>query len=75
MKYFVYILISKKDNKRYIGMTSNFERRLFEHNAGLINYTRNRRPLELLHKEEFDNKSDALLREKELKSKKGKIFL
>ena len=75
MKYFVYILISKKDNKRYIGMTSNLQRRLFEHNAGLVKSTRNRRPLELLHKEEFDNKSDALLREKELKSKKGKIFL
>ena len=75
MKYFVYILISKKDNKRYIGMTSNLQRRLFEHNAGSVKSTRNRRPLELLHKEEFDNKSDALLREKELKNKKGKIFL
>jgi putative endonuclease len=75
MIYFVYILISKKDNKRYIGMTSNLERRLFEHNSGMVKSTRNRRPLELLHKEEFNNKSDALLREKELKSKKGKIFL
>lgn len=56
-------------------MTYELERRLFEHNAGLVKSTRNRRPLEILYKEEFDNKSDALLREKELKSKKGKIFL
>ncbi len=74
MKYFVYILFSKSDGKRYIGMTSNLERRLFEHNAGLVKSTRYRRPLEIIHIEEFDNKHDALRRENELKSKKGNLF-
>ena len=71
--YYVCILLSKKDNKRYIGMTSNIERRLFEHNSGLVKSTKYRRPLELTHHFEFDNKSDALAFEKKLKSKKGKI--
>ena len=71
--YYVYILLSNKDNKRYIGMTSDIQRRLFEHNSGLVKSTKHRRPLELIHHFQFDNKSDALVFEKKLKSKKGKI--
>jgi putative endonuclease len=73
MPFFVYILQSKKDNKHYIGMTSNLEQRLFQHNSGLVKSTKNRIPLELIYSEEFENKSDALNREKELKTKKGKL--
>jgi len=75
MIYYVYILHSLKDNKRYIGMTSDIQRRISEHNQGLVKSTKYRRPLELIHSEEFTNKMDALKREKQLKSKKGKIFL
>ena len=70
--YYVYILISLKDNKRYFGFTENIERRIFEHNAGLVKSTKNRRPLRILHTEEFESKAEALKREKELKKKKGK---
>jgi putative endonuclease len=70
--YYVYILISIRDNKRYFGFTENIERRLFEHNAGLVKSTKNRRPLRIIHIEEFESKADALKREKELKKKKGK---
>jgi putative endonuclease len=70
--YYVYVLISIKDNKRYFGFTENIERRLFEHNAGLVKSTKNRRPLRIIHVEEFESKADALKREKELKKKKGK---
>jgi putative endonuclease len=52
--FFVYILISKKDNKRYIGMTSDLNRRLFEHNTGLVKSTKNRTPLELVYFEKSD---------------------
>ncbi len=67
MSFFVYILLSKKDNKRYIGMTSNLERRISEHNNGLVKSTKNRRPFELIHFEEFDRKSDALKKRKAIK--------
>ncbi len=61
-----------KDNKRYFGYTENIEHRLSEHNAGLVKSTRNRRPLRIIHIEEFESKKEALVREKELKKKKGK---
>jgi len=73
--FYVYVLKSLKDNKRYIGFTENLQRRLFEHNNGLVKSTKNRRPLELIYHEEFVSKKDALLREKFLKSGHGREFL
>ena len=71
--FYVYILLSEKDNKRYIGCTENLDRRLAEHNSGLVKSTKNRRPLKLIYFEEYENKSDARKREKEIKAKKGKF--
>ena len=73
--YFVYILLSEKDNKRYIGFTNNIERRLLEHNAGKVKSTKNRRPLNLIYSEQYENKSDAMKREREIKNKKGKFII
>jgi len=70
--YYTYVLISIKDNKRYFGFTENIERRLIEHNSGLVKSTKNRRPLRVIHIEEFETKEEAMRREKELKKKKGK---
>ena len=71
----VYILKSIKDNKRYIGFTNDLRRRLFEHNNGLVISTINRKPLELIYVEEFENKEEAMDREKFFKSGKGREFL
>ena len=71
--FYVYILLSEKDNKRYIGCTENLDRRLAEHNSGLVKSTKNRRPLKLIYFEEYESKSDARKREKEIKAKKGKF--
>ena len=73
--YFVYILKSLKDHKRYIGFTSDLERRILEHNSGLVKSTRNRKPLELIYVEEFEIKEEAMNREKFFKSGKGREFL
>jgi putative endonuclease len=71
--FYVYILQSEKDKKRYIGFSKNLDRRLIEHNSGLVKSTRNRKPLKLIYFEEFENKVDAMNREKEIKAKKGKF--
>ena len=71
----VYILLSEKDNKRYIGFTHNLERRLTEHNSGKVKSTKNRIPLKVIYTEEFVLKSDAMKREKQIKSKKGKFVI
>ena len=74
MIYTVYIIKSSKDKKRYIGFTKNIVRRLYEHNKGLVKSTKNRRPLELIYNEEFENKSDAFARERFFKSGKGREY-
>ncbi|OGU28384.1 MAG: hypothetical protein A2057_09010 [Ignavibacteria bacterium GWA2_35_9] len=71
----VYILISLKDQKRYIGLTENLERRIYEHNSGLVKSTRNRRPLKLIHTENFETKKEAESKEKFYKTGKGRELL
>jgi len=72
---YVYILISKRDFKRYIRLTNNLKRRLILHNSGKVQATKNRKPLELIYYEEFEDRINAARREKFLKSGKGREFL
>ena len=69
--YFVYILQSIKDNKYYIGSTSNVEHRLNYHNSGRQRSTKHRIPFILVYTETFHNRSEAETREKQIKSYKG----
>jgi putative endonuclease len=71
MDYNVYILFSRKDGKLYIGQTNNLNKRLKEHNSGLVFSTKNRRPLVLIRNEKFNSRSKAMNREKFLKSLYG----
>lgn len=75
MKYYVYVLISERDGKRYIGVTADIERRIQEHNTGLVISTRSRRPLRLAYTESYQSKEDALKREKFFKTGKGREYL
>jgi len=70
--YYVYILISKKDNNFYIGMSDNLKRRMDEHQKGSVKSTKDRHPLVLLCYEAYGNKKEATLREGYLKSSDGK---
>ena len=71
----VYVLESKKDNKWYIGCTSNLARRLVEHNGGKVLSTRFRKPFSLLFKEEFSDVYEAFRTERFYKTAKGKKIL
>jgi putative endonuclease len=73
--FFVYILLSQKDNHRYIGFTDNLNRRLSEHNSGKVKSTKNRKPFELIYFEQFESKHDAMMREKFFKTHPGRDFL
>jgi putative endonuclease len=52
-------------------MTENVEARLIRHNQGKVPSTKNRRPLQLLHTEEYPDRKQARKREKFLKSGPG----
>ncbi|MEX2479158.1 MAG: GIY-YIG nuclease family protein [Gracilimonas sp.] len=72
----VYALYSPAYEKIYIGYTSNLEQRLLSHNKlGKKGWTIKYRPWELVFTEEFENKKDAMNREKQLKSAKGREYV
>ena len=72
----VYVLYSPGYDKIYVGYTSNLEQRLLSHNKlGKKGWTIKYRPWELVFTEEYENKSEALRREKQLKSAKGREFV
>lgn len=75
MKYYVYILRSKQDSRKYVGMTTDIDKRLYQHNAGRVRSTRTRRPLTLIYKEELSSLVDARKREKYFKTAAGRRFL
>ena len=68
-KYYVYILASRKNWVLYIGVTNNLERRLYEHQSGLIpGFTKKYKTHRLIYFEETSNINDAMAREKQLKA-------
>ena len=71
----VYVLRSDVDNKRYIGLTNNLERRINQHNSGKVKSTKSRIPFKLIYFEEFESRSEAALREKFFKTGCGREFL
>lgn len=75
MYYYVYVLLSDKDNMYYTGYTSDLKQRLKLHQEGKVYSTKNRRPLKLIYFEGCVNQNDATKREKYLKSGNGKIYL
>ena len=69
MKYFVYLLICKSNNKliSYVGYTSNLKNRINLHNSGKgAKFTRGRRWI-LAYKKCYKSKSQALKNEYLLK--------
>jgi len=73
--YYVYILKSKRDDKLYVGYTSNLKQRLDHHNKGKVEATKNRVPFELIYYEAFRNQQDATSREKFYKTGWGRSHL
>ena len=75
--YFVYI-IRCNDKHLYTGITWNLNKRLNEHQSGKIPFTKNRKPLKLVYKENFQTRKMAAKREKEIKGwtrKKKEIMI
>lgn len=64
MSYYVYI-VECSDKTLYTGIATDISRRLDEHNNSEkgAKYTRNRRPVKLLYKEELEDRSSASKRE------------
>lgn len=75
LPYCVYVLFSEKDYLLYTGFSSNIEKRLVNHNSGGTKSTQYRTPLILIFCEFYCYKTDAMNREKYLKTSAGKRAL
>jgi len=79
MSFWAYILRSEATGKLYIGHTSDLERRIREHNdpeVGRCRYTRKQQgPWRMIHSEPFSTRSEAMEREKYLKSGQGREWI
>lgn len=77
MSYFVYAIYNQKHGKFYIGQTFDIEKRLADHNNKVLKgYTsRFDGNWMLIYKEETPSRQEALKREKQLKSFRGREFI
>ena len=64
---FLYI-VKCRDNSYYTGITSNIERRVWQHNSGIkTSIQKSKRPVKLMYFEKYNNRINAAKREKEIK--------
>jgi len=71
----VYILFSRSTSKFYVGSTANVEDRLCRHNTGRSASTRHGKPWILVYSEQFASRSEAMQREKQIKSWKSALAI
>ncbi|AXY75402.1 GIY-YIG nuclease family protein [Paraflavitalea soli] len=67
MAFYVYIIQSKVDESFYKGFSEDPLKRLLQHNAGETSSTRYLAPWKLVYVEAMASKTEALIREKNLK--------
>ncbi len=68
MKYYVYILASKRNGTLYIGVTNNLIKRVYEHrNHSVQGFTKQYSVYQLVYFEQTDDVNSAITREKQLK--------
>ena len=75
MTHYVYILQSEARGSYYVGQTDNLEKRLSSHNRGQVRSTKGRRPWKLTYFECHASRSEAVVREREIKSRKKRRYI
>ncbi len=74
MTYYVYLLKSE-EGYHYIGQTPDLGRRLSEHNPHTTHSTKHGNNWRIIYTEEFASRSEAMKREKWLKSGVGREWI
>ena len=75
MPHIVYILQSQTNASYYIGSTAEMSRRLHRHNQGRSRYTKRGIPWRLVYTEQFDTRSQAVNRERQIKRRKSRDYI
>jgi putative endonuclease len=71
--YYVYILRSQKDDNFYTGHTADLKDRLARHNRGDVRSTKARRPFVIVYFEPCGTRSEAMKRERKVKSLRREV--
>ena len=75
MQFYVYAIYSSSLDTIYIGQTKDLLKRLHDHKHGYSPYTSRAKDWQLFYKEIVSTRTDALKREKQLKSYRGREYL
>lgn len=73
--FYIYILYSKIVDKYYVGQTENIEERMISHSSGISKYTSISTDWILVYSELFETRSQAIIRENEIKKKKSRKYI
>jgi putative endonuclease len=75
MPYTVYIIYSKAIDQYYIGQTENLADRMYRHRNSGSRSTKKAKDWELMYKEQYETRSEAVRRETFIKDKKSRKFI
>ena len=75
LQFYVYVLKSESTGTSYVGHSKDLDKRIAEHNHGKSKSTRGKGPWRIIYKEEYKSRSEAMIREKYLKSVQGRLEL
>jgi len=73
--FYTYVIYSASRDRYYVGSTSNLQERLLKHNANHKGFTGKAGDWKIVHSEEFASKTEALTREKQIKSWKSRKMI
>jgi putative endonuclease len=72
--YYAYVLHSEKDGNFYYGSTENIERRIQQHNFGMVESTKCRRPLNAVGYIKYKTRKEAESQERLFKKSRNKNY-
>jgi putative endonuclease len=75
MPFYIYIIFSNKTNKYYTGYCENIASRLKKHNSKSTISTKSGIPWILVYSEVFETKTEAIIRENQIKRMKSRKYI
>ncbi|MBL7778087.1 MAG: GIY-YIG nuclease family protein [Chitinophagales bacterium] len=73
--FYTYILYSQSADRFYVGSCQDLNTRLLRHNSSAVPSTKAFAPWKIVYYETFENRADAIKREREIKSKKSRKYI
>ena len=71
----MYILKSEVDGSFYTGQCQNIQERVLRHNNGYTQSTKAKRPWKMVYYESYNTRSEAIIREIQIKNMKSRKYI